>query len=263
MQNKEKTNRKANPFKSFALKRPITAFLCTVLPLSWIILTSLFLSGLPIEIGLLVLNYIGLLGMSLLITYWLSGKAGMKKLLSGIFIWHIHAGYYLLAFFAIPVLTICLLLLFGKFHITPAQWPGALSSYFVAVISGMLIINLWEETGWSGFVQSRLMKRKGLLKGSLLTAIPFVGIHLPLLLEQHGFNDIAISFLALAGLALFFRYLLGMIFIDTGGSLLLVGLTHASFNSSGSLGGSDTQIASIFATILLTLLVAGYRTRRR
>jgi membrane protease YdiL (CAAX protease family) len=247
--------------RAFALKRPLTVFLCTVLPLSWIILSSLFLNGLPIEIGLLIVNYFGLLGMSVLITYWLHGRKGVKKLFSGVTMWRVGIGYYLIALLAIPALTLLLAMTFWHVHILQNAWGGMVSSYLVSLLSGALIINLWEETAWSGFFQNTLMRRKGILKGSLLTAPAFVGIHLPLLLQQHGVTDLAISFLALAGLALFFRYLLGMIFADTGGSILLAGLTHASFNSSGSLGG-ETQIASIFATMLLTLFIAGYRKWR-
>ena len=43
-----------------------------------------------------------------------------------------------------------------------------------------LLINLWEETAWAGFAQSRLMARHGLMVGSLLTAVPFAAIHIPM-----------------------------------------------------------------------------------
>lgn len=252
-----------NSIRSFALKKPITSFLCIVLPLSWIILPTLFVLGAPLQIGLLIVNYLGLLGISLLITYWIHGRTGVKKLLSGLIKWKVGIGYYLLAFLAIPILTILISLAFGKIHLTQETWIKMFTSYIVTLASSALIINLWEETAWSGFVQSKIMQRKGILKGSLLVAPAFVGIHLPLLLEQHTAKDLAISFIALAALAFFFRYLLGMIFADTDGSILIVGIIHASFNSSGSLGGQNTEIASIFATIFLTIFIAGYRKWRK
>ena len=54
--------------------------------------------------------------------------------------------------------------------------------FFLAV--GAVTGNLWEETVWGGFVQGRLMARHGLLVGSLLTAVPFFLIHLPLAFEN-------------------------------------------------------------------------------
>ncbi len=44
----------------------------------------------------------------------------------------------------------------------------------------MIIINIGEEIAWTGFVQRRAMARWGLLGGSLVTALLFAGIHLPL-----------------------------------------------------------------------------------
>jgi CAAX protease family protein len=100
--------------------------------------------------------------------------------------------------------------------------------------------NVWEETAWAGFAQSRLMDRHGLIRGSLLTAIPFALIHLPLAFEEHGLRgttgrDLAISWTVLILAAPFMRYLLGMTLVGTGGSVLAVAILHASFNASGAL----------------------------
>ena len=146
----------------------------------------------------------------------------------------------------------------GTFQLSSGGWAALAINFFSSLVSSALIINIWEETAWASFVQIRLTDRHGLLIGSLLTAPAFIGIHLPLLLQQNTLPDLLESFAALAGLAFFFRYLIGMIYLETGGSTLLVGLLHASFNSSGSLGTNNTQIASIFATILITLVFARY-----
>ena len=90
---------------------------------------------------------------------------------------------------------------------------------------GAVTGNLWEETVWGGFVQTRLMARHGLLVGSLLTAVPFFLIHLPLAFENHGWagtswRDAAITWGVLLVAAPFMRYLIGMLLVDTGGSTL-------------------------------------------
>jgi len=78
-----------------------------------------------------------------------------------------------------------------------------------------------------------------LLVGSLLTAAPFAALHLPLpyVDGQRGVTAV-VSTLALLVAAPFLRVLLGMVYLDTGGSLLAVGLLHAAFNASGSRRGT-------------------------
>jgi len=51
----------------------------------------------------------------------------------------------------------------------------------------------------------------------------------------------------------FFRYLIGVVLIDTGGSLLAAGLLHASFNASGALPILSVGWQYIPAVIVLTL----------
>jgi uncharacterized protein len=53
----------------------------------------------------------------------------------------------------------------------------------VAVLAGVFFV---PGTPRSWIMQSRLMARRGLLIGSLLTAIPFFVIHIPLAFAAHG-----------------------------------------------------------------------------
>ena len=104
----------------------------------------------------------------------------------------------------------------------------------------LLTANLLEEMAWSGFVQTRLMARHGLLRGSLLTAIPVFVIHLPLSYEAEGlagtrWQDAMLNWGLLLVALPFFRYLAGVLMLDTNGSVLAVGVLHASFNASGGM----------------------------
>ena len=142
-----------------------------------------------------------------------------------------------------------------------------LSYLFMTLIFGALLGNLWEETAWSGFVQSRLMTRRGLLIGSLITAVPFALIHFPLVFAaggRHGtkWSDALLDLALLALAAPFVRYLFGTVLVDTGGSVLAVALLHASFNAAGSMAAVQGGWQYIPAVIVLTLLVVAYRTRR-
>jgi uncharacterized protein len=246
-------------FRAYAIAHPVAAFLGVLLPSSWVLLSALFLAGAPLEPGILVLVYAGLLGLSSLITYWREGRSGVKKLFGGVLKWRVGLKYYLVSLCAIPALTVAGALIAHAVTPSEMQWSRAGFN----LVSGAVIINLWEETGWTGFVQSKLMRARGVLKGSLLTALGFVGVHLPFLLREPNASAVLVSFLALFGTALFFRYLIGLLFVDTGGSLLIVGLLHASFNASGSLGGEATTWASIVAVIVITVVLATYKMIRR
>lgn len=50
--------------------------------------------------------------------------------------------------------------------------PGTLAGEMVAIGVALLVVNLWEEGAWAGFLQTHLEGRHGLLTASVLTAIP-------------------------------------------------------------------------------------------
>jgi membrane protease YdiL (CAAX protease family) len=131
---------------------------------------------------------------------------------------------------------------------------------FTGVVLGALSTNLWEEAAWGGFVQDRLMRRHGPLAGSLLIAVPFVLIHVPGAFQNTSPGVAVVDIAAIAVLAPFLRYLIGMVLLDTAGSVLAVGLMHASFNASGRLSAAHGGWQFLPALAALTVLVAGYRS---
>ncbi len=172
---------------------------------------------------------------------------------------------------ALPALTVLIAAANGTFH-PPADGLGpALGIYLLnTVIIGALLGNIWEELAWTGVVQHRLMDRHGPAAAALLTAIPFALIQLPFAFAERGFagtpwTDVAISWAVLFLFAPFFRLLMGIAYLGTGFSLLIVGLLHASFNASASakldvFDGDWQQIAALI--ILLGVAAAASRAWR-
>jgi membrane protease YdiL (CAAX protease family) len=156
----------------------------------------------------------------------------------------------------------------GTLRTPSGGWVSLVLPYLLQTfIVGALLGNVWEETAWAGFVQSRLMARRGLLIGSLLTAVPFFVIHIPLAYANHGWkgttwHDAIVDWAWLAVAAPFFRYLIGTQLIDTGGSVLAVGLLHASFNGAGQMSAVTGGWEMIPAMIALTVAVVAYRRMR-
>ena len=65
---------------------------------------------------------------------------------------------------------------------------------------------------------------------------------------------------ALTVLCIFFRYVNGATLIDTGGSLLVVGILHASSDASGAAFGSGWQ--QMIGVVAVALVVLAYRAVR-
>jgi len=111
-----------------------------------------------------------------------------------------------------------------------------------------------------------LERRYHFAVAAALTAVPFAGVHLPLL-----FIDDDLSVLVLlrnAGglliLGVLVRLMIGVILHGAADSLLAVGILHAMFNSSNNKGGlvdslldgADQTVVALAATVLVTATAA-------
>lgn len=249
-------------------RRPVLVFLLFAFGIGWPVMGLALLAGIPIvPVPLLLVMFGALLPAALVVTRLVDGPGAVRRLLRRTLIWRFGLGRWSVVLLGVPVLTIAFAAISGTLA-TPADgWAREIGVYlFSTLVIGLLVLNLWEELVWSGFVQSRLMAGRGLLVGSLVTALFFAAIHVPLTLEANdGWTDAAVSLAVLFGMAPVYRYLLGMHLLDTRGSILAVGVQHASWNASQSLGsvdGGTTEWQVLAAVATLTALVALDRRRR-
>jgi len=247
-----------------ARRHPVTATVVPLVGLTWIALLTFLLAGQDPTPGLLIeiLLFILVPGT---VSLMIGGRAALGRLFAGLLRFRFAPGLWALVLVACPLLTLLVGAVTGTLRTPPDGWLAVLSAYVVATfLVGGLIANIWEETAWSGMVQGRLLARHGLLVGSLLTAIPFGLIHLPLAFAEKGLagttlRDALITWAILIGLAPFFRYFLGILLIETGGSTLAAGLFHASFNASGQIAALDGTWQYIPALPILVLALAAWR----
>jgi hypothetical protein len=256
----------SRPVRRLVRRHPIAVFLLIGLGLSWPVMIALLVSGQDISLGAVV-GVVFLLGGATLVTALNEGRAGVRRLFAGTIRWRMGLARFVVLVAAMPLLTLLVGALTGTLRSPPEGWLGLVGAYlFQTFIFGLLIVNLWEETAWGGFMQARLMATRGLLIGSLLTAIPFFVIHIPLAFAEHGLNttgkQAALNLGLTALIAPGFRYLAGTQLIDSGGSILAIGLLHASFNASGQLSAVPGGWQYIPAVIVLTLAVIAYRRLR-
>jgi uncharacterized protein len=251
--------------ESFTRRRPVTMFLALAFAIGYPMLTVPLLAGVPADPFLLGLVFLALLAPALVVSRLAGGQGAIKRLVSRVTIWRFGARRWAVIVLGVPTLTVAVGAASGTLHRPTSGVLAAVAGYlFATFIFGALIVNVWEELAWGGFAQSRLMARHGLLVGSILTAPPFVAIHVPLLFTSGWtWGEVAVGVGVLCLAAPFYRYLLGMHLLDTGGSILAIGVQHAAWNAAGNIDGIEGDWQTIPAIALLTVLVALARRRRR
>ena len=255
-------------FRAAITRRPVLVFCLAAVGLVVVLQFALVFAGLSLVPGKLA-ELLVLPGLAIGITALIGGRAAVRGLLAGLLRWRLGVARWLLVVLAIPALTVGVGLVTGTYRAPGAGWGTELANYLVLLLLIGLTASVWEETAWSGFVQTRLTRRYGLLGGAMLTAVPFAVIHVPLAFENNGLagtalTDAWITWAFVFGTAPFFRYIAGGLLIDTGGSILAVAVLHASFNASGALtavpGGWQYAVALVVLAVL-NLVVRAARGR--
>lgn len=264
--------------RALAARRPLTVFLVLVLGIGWPILAlpglahnGLIPGGdLPEEPFALATVLLVLLPAALWVTAATDGRAGVRALLRRTVQWRFGPGWYAAILLGLPVIATALGLLTGG-SLREVDWPAVLLNYAVVqVLPAVVIINLWEETAWAGFLQTRLEQRHGLIVAAMLTAVPFALVHVPLLFAADEPVLAAAGVLLLV--AVLHRLLFGLVLRGTAGSVLAVGLLHATFNATNNpedgllsrlLAEVDTGWLTPAAAVVLTALLAVVVLRRR
>ena len=243
---------------SFTQRRPLTAFLLLVFGIGLPLLSIPAITGIPTAPFLLVLVFLVLLVPALVVTRLADGPGAVRRLLSRVLIWRFSLGRWAVIVLGMPVLTLAVAAATGSLESPDEGWASEATTYLLRTfIIGAVSLNVWEETAWAGFAQSRLTARHGLLIASVLTALPFAVIHLPLQFEEGWtWSEVGRGVAFLFAGAPFYRYLLGMHMLDTGGSVLAAGVQHASWNAVASRDFIQGDWQPFAAAMLLTLLVA-------
>ena len=243
-------------------RRTVVRYVLGVLAAGIPLLTVPVVMGWPVELFLLLLVYVVLLGGAVL-TARRSGPGGVRRLFSGVLHWRIGWRNWAVVAAALPTATVAVAVATGTYTAPADGWPVTIGNYlFFTFVFGALIINVFEETAWQGLVQRHLTQHRGAVRAALITAVPFAAIHLPLSFV----GDVTMAE-ALGASALVFvfapamRYVMGRIDSTTGGSLLAVGIMHASFNASGQLGVTNGGW-QVIAGLTVVAAAAGLLHRR-
>jgi len=274
--------------RAWAARRPVVAFLVLAFAVAGPVMALPVLAdhgvipggwmpqgpGLDTErIASVLLVFVALVPAAIWVTWAADGAAGVRNLVFRMFHWRIGAAWWLLVLAGLPTLTLAFALLLGD-TVKPVDIAPFVTGQVLGLLVNLLLINLWEETAWSGVVQTRLERRYGTVRAALLTAVPFALVHLPL----HFIGDFTLGSLVTALLTLLIvcslvRLMIGVFLRGTHYSILAVAVLHTMFNRSnndqglvaGVLDGDGRKLAGLLAVIVLTVMIAlvtRHRNRR-
>ena len=220
-------------------RHPVATFLVVCYAVNWaVVLPPLRIQG-GLPFGLQLWESLGtLLGVALpafLVVAASDGRTGVRDLTHRCLRWRVGARWYLVALLGVPIaVVLCATALFGSVPLTALVDKGGLLLTLVLPQLLLLVVlfNVAEEIGWTGFMQARLQERHGPLKASLMVTIPFALFHVPALFVESGLVLALVILPFLAILHLFARVVIMWLYNNARSSVLLVGLFHSSFNTT-------------------------------
>lgn len=222
-------------------RRPLTSFFVLAYALAWLIEVPMVLSAagmlppLPrvaLAIGIVVSTFAPM-AAAFIMAGVLEGRAGVVRMLRRLVLWRVGLGWYAFVLLGIPIIV-----LLGTIVV-----PGALAAY--QPIIGTLLVAyplaflttlllggpLGEEPGWRGFALPRLQERNGPLRGSLVLGILWSFWHFPLFFTGIWTPPTIANIVMFTVMITALTVIMTWVFNHGRGSLLLMILMHASFNT--------------------------------
>ncbi len=254
--NQQRTNFLSS-LRGVVARHPVTAYLVMAFALGWGGMLPLLLSesgpfgvlpiALPARPFTAVLSIFGLALPVFLVTAATSGKEGVRELLGRIFRWRVGAHWYLFALFGLLVVSLLGTIPFtgvAPLEALAKDWTLLFTVYLPGILVPFVLVNLWEELGWTGFMQHTLQEQHGPVLASVIVAPLFALIHLPAFFVAGWINEeptplgqfpsvlVWVGFMAV--FAVFLRVLIMWLYNGTGSSVLLVGLFHSAYNMTNT-----------------------------
>ena len=262
-------------------RHPVAAFLVLAYGLSWLIYIPPFLSTsgiglLPVELSVLPFNLLatvfGLTLSAYLVTRVTGGREGVRALRCRYTHWRVGIGWHLLAIFALPLLSLLGASLWlgpGPLAAFAGQWDLLFSVFLVNALVNVVLINLWEEGAWMGFLLPRLQARWGPLASSALVGAAMALFHVPLIFIVGGVSDQRVSpdrywfyIVFLFGLTPVVRVLMTWLWNSTRGSVIVVALFHGAYNTTNGekftpvfVPGDTLWVYGVYAALALIVVV--------
>jgi uncharacterized protein len=183
----------------------------------------------------------------------------MRDLVRRSFRWRVPLRWYLISLLApLLILLIAVTILYGfaPLRALAQNWLLLFTAFLPALAIMILLNNVAEEIGWTGFVFARFQDRHGPLRAALLTTVFFWLFHVP------SFYVETRSWATTALLGIFLlphlgsRLITGWLYNGAGASVLIAGLFHSMHNAIVNSTGLVAVIAlPQFDVLLITAAI--------
>ena len=230
-----------SPLRSWIVRHPIASFLVLVYATT----TALIFvpKGLT-EPGLLpggatphgvLENVLGSAVPAFIVAALVSGKAGVRDLARRSFRWRVPLRWYLISLLA-PLLIFLIagtiLYGFAPLRALAQNWLLLFTAFLPALATMILLNNVAEEIGWTGFVFTRFQDRHGPRRAALLTTVFFWLFHVPsFYVETRSWATTALVLGIFLLPHLASRLITGWLYNGAGASVLIAGLFHSMHNA--------------------------------
>jgi uncharacterized protein len=177
-----------SPLRSWIIRHPIATFLVLVYATTTALV---FVPQALTEPGLLpggatphvaLENVLGSAVPAFIVTALISGKAGVRDLARRSFRWRVPLRWYAISLL-VPamVLLVFVTIIYGlaPLHALGQNWRLLFTSFLAGLAVMVVLNNVAEEIGWTGFVFARLHDRHGPLRAALATTVFFWLYHVP------------------------------------------------------------------------------------
>lgn len=218
--------------KALIARHPLTAFFIMAFVLAWLAVAPLIVDPtLSVEPFQIAGALAGPTLAAVVVTAVTGGRPALAEFFGAYGRWRAGWGWWLLVVFgALLALTLVAgLVVDGAVLSTFFLGLGLiLPAYLVTLVLGVILGPLWEEPGWRGFALPRLQARFGPLAGTLIVGVLWALWRLPGYLGGWMTAGPAALLVSSVGLSV----LMTWIYNNTGGSVLLMILLHASSNAA-------------------------------
>jgi len=221
-------------FLSIAYAATVAIFVVPLLSASGIGLINLELPGLA---PFIVLSAASLAISAFITTALADGRDGVRTLRRRTFHFRVNPIWYVVSLFLLPAIALATATVvagFGPATALISRPDVVIGVVVLGAAVAFLLVNWWEEVGWTGFVLDRLQPRVGPIAASVITTWLQALLHVPLVFIAGGVTDgrvlpeqVPFYLVALFILPISVRLVLTWIYNATGKSLPIVGLYHA------------------------------------
>ena len=184
-----------------------------------------------------LLSAISLVVGAFVTTALAEGRPGVRALRRRTFHFRVNPIWYIVALFGLPmtaVATAAVVTMSNPIAAIVGNPDVMLLTGVAGAVVAFLLVNWWEETGWTGYAFERLQPKLGPIGASVVTTFLQAILHLPLVFVVGGVTvgrvpveQIPVYLVALFILPIPVRILIALIYNRTGRSVPIVGLFHA------------------------------------